>query len=196
MNLLSDITKKINRNKKYFISLIIAFVIGILLGIFFKTETQSLYFNINVLKSYLYILDVEQSIVGNAGRRLVLYCLILLIFLISSQNHFSLSIHFIFIIYQGFILSSITPYFFTEFAFSGAVIYIIGVMPCVLLQTFSLIIFSLLSFDFLLNKKCYKNKKKTALILAILISFTLNIIAFSWQIFFVGIIIRPLTVFF
>ena len=158
MNLLSNVINKIKTNKNYFISLIAAFSIGILIGIFFKSETQSAYFNNNVLNSYLYILDVEQSIFGNTIRRLLLYCLILLIFLACSHSFLTLSVHFVFVIYQGFILSAITPYFFIEFAFSGVVIYILGVLPCVLLQTFSLIIFSVLSFNCLSNKNsCNKN---------------------------------------
>lgn len=182
----------IKRNSIYFIITLIAFLSGVILGFFFKNSTLSDLFCSTAINNYLGVISGKNSFIGYIFSNLFNCALILLVISFSGLTFFSLPIHFVIIVYQGYFLSLITPCFIEIFAFSGVVFFVITILPYYLIKMLSLCLLSTFLFDSLKKKAKCKKFDNSALILYFLIAFTLCIIAILYQILSINFIIFPI----
>ena len=182
----------LRNNYKYLITIISFFIVGVLLGIFFKSEIQNQFFYDNFLNKYIIIIDVNSNVFSNSLYKCFSTFLILIVVLITSFTIFSLPLHFVIVIYQGFILSAVFPISIQVFSFSGVVLYLIVILPCAILRFTSTAVLSTLCFNKLKLKSRCNNNDFSAYLLYFLIAFMLCVISCLYEIVIISIVIRPL----
>ena len=191
----SEIIKIIKNRYIYLIIELLLFCIGIILSVCFRTEVQTSFFYDNVYNSYIVIFTPNTLIWGHLFTKLffnfVLICFIVFAGLITWGS----IIHFIFIIYQGFIFGIVFGIVIEIFGLTGIFINLVILLPSSILRLLSISLLSLLLFDLNTRKQHCKNHKKSRLLLYVLVSFMFCIIAFLWEGFLISLIVRPINIF-
>ena len=183
------IIQSIKNAKIYLILSSTLFLFGILFGALFNTNLEGVLFYDIVVNNYVIIFDKEISLLGYCFSKFFAYFGIGIIVFASSLTIFLFPLNGIIFFYQGFLLSTLVPYFYCAFSVIGIIVYIITVLPCIILRFCSFSLLSSINY----SARCECNKCKKSLYLsAIFIFITFSIITLFWELITIGIIIRPL----
>lgn len=191
----ADCFRIIKNSKIYLAVATLFFVAGIILS-FFCHNFEGVMFYLNVLERYLVLFDTTVS----AGKYFISKILVsaglcAFIFL-TGLTVWTLPLHFIIFLYQGFVIGAVCPYFYKAYYISGIIFYIVALIPSMLLRFSFNAFYSTCCAKFSGKKLKCNNNKFSSLLLLILIVFMSYIIAVLWETIFIAIVIKPLNTYF
>ena len=181
--------RKILSHKIYFISLCSIFIVGIIVGIFFSTYLERLFFSANVINFYVNALTGGGNLSGLFFAGLFADIAVLLLFYGCSFVAFLFPIYYIVLFYRGYVLGLAVGIFLSKFGVSGLMLFIFAVMISNALTSFSLAVFA--TFTESGFKKTCKIRKdeRTACFLLCLAVVLVGAVA---ELIFMLFVIRPL----
>ena len=160
---------KIKERFVIFISLIITFLVGFLLGLFFNLpEVLREFYTSFVFEIFTNVLLANTSIFNFLFLRIINLILLYLIAFLLSLNFISFFGVFIMVFYRAYVLAVALKICAITLTFGGIIPFIFTVFLESLIVTFSLIIYAVLSYKILQNKRSNfleKQLKKTAICL-------------------------------
>ena len=148
----------VKKNFIYLFLCVVTFIVGIICGVFFKSDVQSQLYYENILNRYIIVIDCEFSVLSYALPKLISSFCILLFVTLSGLTLFTVPFHFLIMLLQGYLLAIVFPHLIAIFTVNGVVLYIFLVLPCALLRFISVGLLSLLLYDKSINCKSYKKK--------------------------------------
>ena len=142
------------KNRGALLIILSAFVLGILLGFFFKSNLSVSILSLEFSTSYFFLIfDKGTSVFSIFFIRIVNNLCFFLIIMLLSVHIFLLPVHFLLYAYRGFILGTICVIFSIEFGFAGVICLFFTVIPQHFITQFSLSCLSVKSFSFLRRRK-------------------------------------------
>ena len=185
---------KIKQRYIIFISLVITFLIGLILGLFFNLpEVINELYSTFVLDVFTNVLLSKTSIFNFLFLNIINLILLYFIAFLLSLNFISFFGIFIIVFYRAYVLSVALKICAITLSFGGLIPFIFTVFLQSLIVTFSLIIYAVLTYKSSQKKECNyleKQLKKTA------ICFLLGVVGIIVECLLLACIFRPINFYF
>ena len=185
---------KIKERFVIFISLIITFLVGFLLGLFFNLpEVLREFYTSFVFEIFTNVLLANTSIFNFLFLRIINLILLYLIAFLLSLNFISFFGVFIMVFYRSYVLAVALKICAITLTFGGIIPFIFTVFLESLIVTFSLIIYAVLSYKSLQNKRSNfleKQLKKTTICLL------LGVVGIVAECLLLACVFRPINFYF
>lgn len=187
------ITDNISHSKGLFFLHILCLVAGIILGLFFSVNISNSFFAYDYTNRYFNIIFSNSiSIVSILFDRVFINLQLFLLLFIFSLHFSMIPLHYLFILYRSYILSSTIVIIITTYGVLGVVNCILLIIPQQLITLFFLTNFSICGINTALGFKRYRGFFDFKNFLGrTLCYFLISLLTVVLDIFLIFIIIRP-----
>ncbi len=193
MPLLKDKLKILKCNIVLLIFLSATFILGFILGVFFRNNCcDSPYFN-GVYTYYICIFNIETSVFAIFFKRLFACLGVYLVVFLLGLNKYSAFVSSIILFYRGLILGSVAAIFISLYGISGFLVYVLLVLIQNLIITAGMIVAVVLNAYY---SDSPLNCKINDLIADFIVSFAVCLAGVLYELLFLTFVLRPLTLWF
>lgn len=193
MPLLKNKLKILKCNIALLIFLSASFVLGFILGIFFRNNCcDSPYFN-GVYAYFICIFNVETSVFAIFFKRFFACLGVYSIVFLLGINKYSAFASSIIVFYRGLILGSVAAIFISLYGISGFLVYVLLVLIQNLIITAGMVVAVVLNAYY---SDSPLNCKINELIANFILSFGVCLAGVLYELIFLTFILRPLTLWF
>ncbi len=195
MNVINYIFGAYKKNQIYILICLILFLISFIFGTIFCDSLCNSFIIINI-EEYNLFFDTSISLSSYFFSKFFSILGLLLLISLSGITVYLLPIHCLIIIYQGLIMGCVAVSLYCCYSILGVVVFILVLVPSFLLRILAIILLSALNF--LTASKASKCGKINFFELGLnfLIALIVVLIALFWELIILGIIIRPISIYF
>lgn len=187
------IVENISRNRKMFLLYVLCVLTGVILGLFFTIDLTGSFFTFDYANRFFNIVFVNNiSIITVIFDRVFINFQLFLLLFIFSLHFFMAPLHYVFILYRSYILSSTAAIIISLYGVLGVVNVILLIVPQQLITLFFLINFSIMGIKNSLNNRRYKGFFDfKSFVGKSLCFYLISLLTVVLDIFLIYIIIRP-----
>lgn len=183
-------------HKLYSIALAASFVAGVVAGLILACAEEKALFAGNAVDFLIMSLGKDYSVFKLFFVRILTDIGFFLLFFVFGLTVWLYPLHFILIVYRGYVLGAAAIVFFSCFKITGAVLFIFAVFVQNVVTTLGLILFSIHGFHICCSsKECGKFDFRNYAV-ALGIGFTVSLLGALIELIMLGLVLRPLNFYF